>query len=154
MASKTENWVAICSSNRLARQTIVCAGAGGCGSFAIRDGNQIFACERARPREQPGLSSDRVAGLRLFCPRHLASFVRHDANISAGWPSRPPRVYPARVKDETFAFGAQEDLPTATGNYGPAAASNSNLRWLLVPATASLSCRRVQHISNTGPLTH
>jgi 3-phenylpropionate/trans-cinnamate dioxygenase ferredoxin component len=106
MDSKTENWVAICPSSRLASQTIVCARLDAVDLLLIRDGNQIFACERACPHEQADLSLGRIADGRLFCPRHLASFDLHDGDISAGWPSRPLRVYPARVKDEQIWIDA------------------------------------------------
>jgi 3-phenylpropionate/trans-cinnamate dioxygenase ferredoxin component len=84
MESKAENWVAICSSNRLASQTIVCARLEAVDLLLIRDGTQIFACERACPHEQADLGLGLVADGRLLCPRLLASFDLHDGNISAG----------------------------------------------------------------------
>jgi nitrite reductase/ring-hydroxylating ferredoxin subunit len=46
----------------LAPQTIVCARLEAVDLLLIRDGNQIFTCERACPREQADLSSSHVAG--------------------------------------------------------------------------------------------
>jgi 3-phenylpropionate/trans-cinnamate dioxygenase ferredoxin subunit len=79
----------------------------------IREGNQIFACERACPHEQADLSLRRVADGRLFCPRHLASFDLHDGNNSAGWSSRALRRYPARIKDERIWIDAEAVDPAA-----------------------------------------
>ena len=101
-----QNWVAIRPSNGLADQTIVCARLDAVDILLIRDGDHIFACERACPHEQADLSLGRVANGRLFCPRHLSSFDLHDGNISAGWPSRALRVYPARVEDEQIWIDA------------------------------------------------
>jgi 3-phenylpropionate/trans-cinnamate dioxygenase ferredoxin subunit len=106
MISKPENWVAICSSDRFADQTIVCARLEAVDLLLIRDRNQIFACERACPHEQADLSLGRVADGRLFCPRHLASFDLLDGNMSAGWPCRALRVYPARVENEQIWIDA------------------------------------------------
>jgi 3-phenylpropionate/trans-cinnamate dioxygenase ferredoxin component len=101
-----QNWVAIRPSNGLADQTIVCARLEAVDILLIRDGDQIFACERACPHEQADLSLGRVADGRLLCPRHLASFDLHDGNISAGWPSRALRVYPAKLEDEQIWIDA------------------------------------------------
>jgi 3-phenylpropionate/trans-cinnamate dioxygenase ferredoxin subunit len=100
MAIKAENWVAICPSSRLTAQTIVCMRLDTMDFLLIREGDQIFACERACPHEQADLSLGHVANGRLFCPRHLASFDLHDGNISDGWASKPLRIFPARIKDE------------------------------------------------------
>jgi 3-phenylpropionate/trans-cinnamate dioxygenase ferredoxin subunit len=100
MAIKAENWVAICSSDRLASQTIVCMRLGAADFLLIREGDQVFACERACPHEQADLSLGHVANGRLFCPRHLASFDLRNGNISAGWASKLLRIFPARIKDE------------------------------------------------------
>ena len=105
-AVPNQNWVAIRASNGLADQAIVCARLGAVDILLIRDGDQIFACERACPHEQADLSLGRIVDGRLLCPRHLASFDLHDGNISAGWPSRALRVYPARVEDEQIWIDA------------------------------------------------
>jgi 3-phenylpropionate/trans-cinnamate dioxygenase ferredoxin component len=94
-----ENWIAICSSTRLASQTIICMRLDAVDFLLIREGDQVFACERACPHEQADLSLGHVANGRLFCPRHLASFDLHDGNISAGWASTPLRIFPVRIKD-------------------------------------------------------
>jgi 3-phenylpropionate/trans-cinnamate dioxygenase ferredoxin subunit len=99
MTSKGENWVAICPLDRLTHRTIVCVRLEAVDLLLIREGNQIFACERACPHEQADLSMGRVADGRLFCSRHLASFDLHNGNISAGWPSRALRRYPTRIRD-------------------------------------------------------
>jgi 3-phenylpropionate/trans-cinnamate dioxygenase ferredoxin component len=65
----------------------------------VRDGDRIFACERTCPHEQADLSLGRVAGGRLFCPRHLASFDLRNGDVSAGWPSRGLQRYAVRIED-------------------------------------------------------
>lgn len=73
----------------------------------IRDGNDIFACERACPHEQADLSLGRVADGRISCPRHFASFDLHDGTVSRGWPSRPLRRYSARIEDGQIWIDAE-----------------------------------------------
>jgi 3-phenylpropionate/trans-cinnamate dioxygenase ferredoxin subunit len=92
-----ENWIAICSSTRLASQTIICMRLDAVDFLLIREGDQVFACERACPHEQADLSLGRIKDGRLFCPRHFASFDLDDGEVSAGWPSRRLRRYPAKT---------------------------------------------------------
>jgi 3-phenylpropionate/trans-cinnamate dioxygenase ferredoxin component len=99
MTSDSENWIAVCPVDRLAHQAIVCVHLEAVDLLLIRDGNELFACERACPHEQADLSLGRVSDGRLFCPRHLASFGLHDGNVSAGWPCRALRRYPVRIED-------------------------------------------------------
>jgi nitrite reductase/ring-hydroxylating ferredoxin subunit len=72
----------------------------GVSLLLVRQGDQVFACERACPHEQADLSHGHVANGRLFCPRHQASFDLQDGKISAGWASKPLRIFPVRIKDE------------------------------------------------------
>jgi 3-phenylpropionate/trans-cinnamate dioxygenase ferredoxin component len=106
MISKSENWVAVCPAIRLTPQALVRTRLGAVDLLLIRDGDQVFACERFCPHEQADLSQGRIADGRLFCPRHLASFNLLDGNISAGWPSRALRVYPARMEDDKIWIDA------------------------------------------------
>jgi 3-phenylpropionate/trans-cinnamate dioxygenase ferredoxin subunit len=108
MAVKDENWIAICPSSRLASQTIICMRLDAVDFLLIRQGDQVFACERACPHEQADLSLGRVTDGRLFCPRHLASFDLHDGNISTGWASKPLRIFPVRIKDDHIWIDAAE----------------------------------------------
>jgi 3-phenylpropionate/trans-cinnamate dioxygenase ferredoxin component len=101
MISKNENWVAVCPATSLTAQAFVCARVGTVDLLLMRDGDKIFACERFCPHEQADLSQGRISDGRLFCPRHFASFDLLDGNMSAGWPSRDLRVYPARIEDDT-----------------------------------------------------
>jgi 3-phenylpropionate/trans-cinnamate dioxygenase ferredoxin subunit len=105
--SESENWVAICPLDRLARQPILCMRLETVDLLLIRDGDRVFACERACPHEQADLGLGRVADGRLFCPRHLASFALHDGHISAGWPSLPLRRYPVWIKDGQILIDAK-----------------------------------------------
>jgi 3-phenylpropionate/trans-cinnamate dioxygenase ferredoxin component len=84
---------------RLADGIIVCARVNVVDVLLVRDGERVFACERACPHEQADLSLGRIVDGRLLCPRHFASFDLNDGHISAGWPSRPLRRYPVRIED-------------------------------------------------------
>jgi 3-phenylpropionate/trans-cinnamate dioxygenase ferredoxin subunit len=101
------NWIAICPLEHMAYRTILCVRLEAVDLLLIREGNQVFACERACPHEQADLSLGRVSDGRLFCPRHLASFDLHDGSISAGWPSRALQRYPARIKDGRIWIDAE-----------------------------------------------
>ncbi len=92
-------WVEVLPLQRLADQAILCVRVEAVDMLLVRDGERVFACERACPHEQADLSLGRVAGGRLSCPRHLASFDLNDGHISPGWPSRPLRRYPTRIRD-------------------------------------------------------
>jgi 3-phenylpropionate/trans-cinnamate dioxygenase ferredoxin component len=106
MAIKAENWIAICPLSRLASHTMVCMRLYAVDFLLVREGDQVFACERACPHEQADLSLGHVANGRLFCPRHLASFGLREGDISAGWASQPLRVFPTRIKDEQIWIDA------------------------------------------------
>jgi 3-phenylpropionate/trans-cinnamate dioxygenase ferredoxin subunit len=112
--SNSAKWVAICPSDRLAHQTIVCVRLEAVDLLLVRDGDRIFACERACPHEQADLGLGRVTDGRLFCPRHLASFDLHDGNVSAGWPSRPLRRYAVGIRDEQIWIHAEAVKSAAT----------------------------------------
>jgi nitrite reductase/ring-hydroxylating ferredoxin subunit len=83
----------------LPTQAILCVRVETADVLLVRDGERITACERACPHEQADLSLGRIANGRLFCPRHFASFGLEDGLISAGWPSRPLRIYPVSIAD-------------------------------------------------------
>ena len=99
MTRKEARWVEVLPLDRLADHSIVCARVNAVEFLLVRDGERVFACERACPHEQADLSQGRIANGRLLCPRHFASFDLNDGQISAGWPSRPLRRYPVRIKD-------------------------------------------------------
>jgi 3-phenylpropionate/trans-cinnamate dioxygenase ferredoxin component len=113
MTSKHDNWVAVCSLDRLAHRTMLCVRLEAVDLLLVREGDQIFACERACPHEQADLSLGRVAQGRLFCPRHAASFDLHDGGISAGWPSLALRRYRVRIGDEQIWIDAEAVGPAA-----------------------------------------
>jgi 3-phenylpropionate/trans-cinnamate dioxygenase ferredoxin subunit len=99
MTREDARWVVVLPLERLADGTIVCVRVDAVDMLLVRDGERVFACERACPHEQADLSQGRIANGRLLCPRHFASFDLNDGQISAGWPSRPLRRYPTRIKD-------------------------------------------------------
>jgi 3-phenylpropionate/trans-cinnamate dioxygenase ferredoxin component len=92
-------WTAVCPLGRLIEQTFVCARIGETDVLLIWDENRAIACERACPHEQADLSQGRLSNGRLLCPRHAASFDLDDGAITAGWPSRPLRIYPVRIAE-------------------------------------------------------
>src|SRR5882724_6170064 len=98
MTGGEAKWVEVLSLERLADQAVLCVQIEAADLLLVRDGDHITACERACPHEQADLSLGRVAEGRLFWPRHFASFDLKDGHISAGWPSRPLRRYPARIE--------------------------------------------------------
>lgn len=99
MTLDSEDWVIVCSLERLAEKAMVCARIGGVDLIVMKNGERIFACERACPHEQADLSLGRVDDGRLFCPRHLAWFSLLTGAISPGWPSRALRRYPVRTAE-------------------------------------------------------
>ena len=97
MTEEQARWVEVLPLERLADQGIVCVRVEDVELLLVRDGERIIACERACPHEQADLSLGRIKDGRLFCPRHFASFDLDDGQVSAGWPSRRLRRYPAKT---------------------------------------------------------
>ena len=93
------DWVTVCAVERLHDQPMLCAKAAGVALLVIRDGERLYACERACPHEQADLGLGRVTDGRLHCPRHQAWFDLTDGRISPGWTSRALRRYAVRVVD-------------------------------------------------------
>ena len=91
------SWTAVCPVSSLVEQIFVCAKIRGTEVLLIWDKDRAIACERACPHEQADLGRGRLSNGRLLCPRHAASFDLDDGSISAGWPSRPLRIYPVRI---------------------------------------------------------
>ncbi|HSY56002.1 MAG TPA: Rieske (2Fe-2S) protein [Bradyrhizobium sp.] len=97
MTEEQARWVEVLPLERLADQGIVSVRVEAVELLLVRDGERIIACERACPHEQADLSLGRIKDGRLFCPRHFASFDLDDGEVSAGWPSRRLRRYPAKT---------------------------------------------------------
>ena len=97
MTDEEARWVEVLPLERLADQGIVSVRVEAVELLLVRDGERIIACERACPHEQADLSLGRIKDGRLFCPRHFASFDLDDGQVSAGWPSRRLRRYPAKT---------------------------------------------------------
>ena len=98
LAAKPD-WVAVSTAERLLGQSMICATARGVALLVIRDGDRLYACERACPHEQADLGLGRVTGGQLHCPRHQAWFDLADGRISPGWTSRALRRYAVRIAD-------------------------------------------------------
>jgi 3-phenylpropionate/trans-cinnamate dioxygenase ferredoxin subunit len=99
MTKQGARWVEVLPLDRLADQSIFCVRVEAADLLLVRNGESVVACERACPHEQADLSCGRIVDGRLFCPRHLASFDLRAGHISAGWPSRPLRLYPIEIRD-------------------------------------------------------
>ena len=97
MTEEQARWVEVLPLERLADQGIVSVRVESVELLLVRDGERIIACERVCPHEQADLSLGRIKDGRLFCPRHFASFDLDDGQVSAGWPSRRLRRYPAKT---------------------------------------------------------
>lgn len=87
----------MCAVERLRDQKMIRAKAAGIALLVVRDGDRLYACERACPHEQADLGLGRVTDGRLHCPRHQAWFDLNDGRISPGWTSRALRRYPVRI---------------------------------------------------------
>ena len=98
--SSDGQWMPVCGLSRLISQTIVCVRVTGVDLILIWSEGRAVACERMCPHEQADLSAGHLSGGRLFCPRHAASFDLRNGRISYGWPSRPLRLYPVRIRDD------------------------------------------------------
>jgi|SRR6516164_11741681 3-phenylpropionate/trans-cinnamate dioxygenase ferredoxin subunit len=99
MTRAVAKWVAVLPLAQLDDRAIVCVRVKKFDLLLVRDGERIFACERACPHEQADLSLGHLAEGRLQCPRHFASFDLVSGDISAGWPSRPLRRYPTEIRN-------------------------------------------------------
>ncbi|GLR94111.1 MULTISPECIES: Rieske (2Fe-2S) protein [Bradyrhizobium] len=102
-------WVPVCGLDRLKAETIVRVAAR--DLIVIWNEGKVVACERACPHEQADLALGQVAAGRLRCPRHAASFDLRDGAITAGWPSRPLRLYPVRITGGQVWIEMQERQP-------------------------------------------
>jgi 3-phenylpropionate/trans-cinnamate dioxygenase ferredoxin component len=100
-------WVPVCRLDRLVSKKMLCTQVTGIDLILIWNEGGAAACERACPHEQADLSLGHVSAGRLFCPRHAATFDLRDGRISAGWPSRPLRIYPVRIEDDQVWVDAQ-----------------------------------------------
>jgi 3-phenylpropionate/trans-cinnamate dioxygenase ferredoxin subunit len=93
-----ERWLPVCAAGRFAAGDVIPVRVAGVDLVLAPYRGGVVACERACPHEQADLADGRIKDGRLFCPRHAASFSLDDGAISSGWPSRPLRLYPARVE--------------------------------------------------------
>jgi nitrite reductase/ring-hydroxylating ferredoxin subunit len=98
--SGDEKWMPVCGLSRLISHTIVGARVIGVDLILVWNEGHAVACERMCPHEQADLSLGHLSAGRLCCPRHAASFDLRNGQISYGWPSRPLRIYPVRIKDD------------------------------------------------------
>jgi nitrite reductase/ring-hydroxylating ferredoxin subunit len=98
-ANGEENWTPVARLGDLISHTVVRTRVTHLDLIVIWNEGRIVVSERWCPHEQADLGCGHVSGGRLFCPRHAASFDLGDGQVSYGWPSRPLRMYPARIAD-------------------------------------------------------
>lgn len=101
-------WTLACDLDRLKAETIVHVRVAGLDLLVIWNEGDVVACNRACPHEQADLGLGQVRAGRLYCPRHAASFDLRDGTVSAGWPSSPLRLYPARVTGDGISVEVQQ----------------------------------------------
>ena len=99
MGDETESYV-VCTVAQTHARPILPVTAAGQALLVIRDGDHLYACERACPHEYIDLRQGRCAGGRLHCPRHKASFDLATGAVSAGWDFPDLRVFPVEVRGE------------------------------------------------------
>ena len=97
--SEDQQWLPVCGLSQLISQSIVCVRVTGIDAILIWSEGRVVACERVCPHEQADLSRGHLAGGRLFCPRHAASFDLRNGRMSYGWPGRALRLFPVRISD-------------------------------------------------------
>ncbi|WP_246696689.1 Rieske (2Fe-2S) protein [Methylobacterium planeticum] len=90
-------WTRVAVLAAFAAGPIVPVRAAGQALLLVRDGDRVFAVERACPHEGADLAGGRCAGGRLLCPHHRASFALADGAVSPGWSFRRLRTYPVRL---------------------------------------------------------
>lgn len=72
----------------------------------VRAGETFRAAQGLCPHERGDLSSGRVEGGWLVCPRHLLSFDLGSAGPSKGWAVPALKLYPARKAGEQIEIDA------------------------------------------------
>jgi len=91
------HWVRACSLDALDGRRIIGVTVEDRHLIIIREGERLFAAERACPHEGADLSQGRCAGGKLHCPRHLAWFDLISGAVSPGWQIRALETYMVRV---------------------------------------------------------
>ena len=91
-------WKQVCRLAEIADRAILPFRMDGQHLVLVRDGDELFACERACPHEQADLAKGHCSGRKLFCPRHFAWFDLVDGRMSPGWDVRPIRMHAVRVE--------------------------------------------------------
>ena len=110
-------WIHACRIGALDGRAILPVFVAGRHLVLVRDGDGIFAAERACPHEGADLALGHCSGGRLFCPRHAAWFALTDGAVSPGWFfSRPPHLPDPQERGRYPGTGSN---PTDEGR-GPA----------------------------------
>ncbi|MHC2089036.1 Rieske (2Fe-2S) protein [Methylobacterium sp. CM6244] len=102
-------WIHACRIGALDGRAILPVFVAGRHLVLVRDGDGIFAAERACPHEGADLALGHCSGGRLFCPRHAAWFALTDGAVSPGWFFRDLRTYPTRRKGGDIQVRIESD---------------------------------------------
>lgn len=111
----TGGWQAACSLARLSERGIVPVTLGPRRIVVLRSALRIVAAERACPHEGADLSEGWCEKERLHCPHHRASFDLVSGEVSAGWRTRPLRIFETMVRKGTVfvRLGQDDEAPDA-----------------------------------------
>jgi 3-phenylpropionate/trans-cinnamate dioxygenase ferredoxin subunit len=99
-------WVRACPADVLGDRPMVAVTVEGQQLLIIRDGERLFAAERACPHEGADLAQGRCDRGRLHCPRHLAWFDLASGAVSPGWSFRALKTYAVRLDGDDILIDA------------------------------------------------
>lgn len=99
MTVPTERWIAVGEAESLKLRTTNRLRVEGVDLLLIWHAEKFRACERACPHELADLALGRIAGGRIHCPHHMASFDLTNGKVSPGWSCGGLLLYPVRVED-------------------------------------------------------
>lgn len=88
----------------------------GLALLVVRDGDRLYACERACPHEYIDLRQGRCAGGRLHCPRHRASFDLATGAVSPGWDFPNLRMFPVEIRGDEVIVDLRFDASAMSIN--------------------------------------
>jgi nitrite reductase/ring-hydroxylating ferredoxin subunit len=96
--------VTVCTLAQTYARPIVPVMVGGLALLVIRDGERLYACERACPHEYIDLRTGRCGAGKIHCPRHRAWFDLETGAVSPGWDFPNLQVFPVVVRGEDVAI--------------------------------------------------
>lgn len=106
-------WVDVCAATALEQRSILPLRVGTHWLLLIRDGDRLYATDRACPHQRADLAQGLCRDGKLRCPRHMAWFDLESGSVT-GWYFDPLKVYPVRQIDDRIeiqAPGRAADFP-------------------------------------------